>query len=179
MATALHRTTKQYLASVNTPDYPIETWIINPDLSAVAGVVVEYWKITGDVVTEMSSAEKDAAELPSVKNAKCAAIDTRTAELIDQGFSYSSKTFSLSLASQSMLEGSYPVKNHVSLTYPIVWNTIDDLDTISLADATDLENFYLTALGTFRARRDSGTTLKDQVRAASTIAAVDAVVDSR
>lgn len=62
MSSALHRTTKEYLESVNTPEYPTETWIINPDLSSVSGVDSKYWKITGDVVSEMNQTEKDAAD---------------------------------------------------------------------------------------------------------------------
>ena len=59
MASALHRTTKQYLESVNTPDYDVADWIINPDLAAVDGISTKYWKITGDSVSEMTPEEKD------------------------------------------------------------------------------------------------------------------------
>jgi hypothetical protein len=62
MSDVVHRTTKQYLKSANTPDYPVETWIINPDLSAVEGFPSKYWIITGDVVTLMSQAERDAVD---------------------------------------------------------------------------------------------------------------------
>jgi len=58
MSNVLNRTTNQYLQSVNTPDYPVSDWIINPDLSAVVGVPSKYWEITGDTVTEMTPAEK-------------------------------------------------------------------------------------------------------------------------
>ena len=70
MADVLNRTTLQYLQSVNTPDYPVVDWVINPDLSGVAGVPQKYWKLTGDVVSEMSQAEKDAVDAavqPSVR----------------------------------------------------------------------------------------------------------------
>lgn len=62
MADVLNRTTLQYLQSVNTPDYPVGDWVINPDLSGVTGVAQKYWKLTGDVVSEMSQAEKDAVD---------------------------------------------------------------------------------------------------------------------
>lgn len=62
MANVLNRTTKQYITSANTPDYPTADWIINPDLSGVSGVPSKYWKITGDVVTEMNQTEKDAVD---------------------------------------------------------------------------------------------------------------------
>ena len=62
MASVLHRTTKQYLQSVNTPDYPTVDWIINPDTSAVTGFGTQYWIITGDIVTLMDLATRDAVD---------------------------------------------------------------------------------------------------------------------
>jgi len=78
MANVLHRTTKKYIQSVNTPDYPIEDWIINPDLSAVTGFESKYWIITGDTVTLMGAAARDAldaAELETTKDAIVNQID--------------------------------------------------------------------------------------------------------
>lgn len=63
MADVLNRTTRQYLKSVNTPDYPPAEWIINPDMSPVEGVPNRYWIITGDVVSEMSTGEKAIVDL--------------------------------------------------------------------------------------------------------------------
>jgi hypothetical protein len=182
MSSALHRTTFQIVDSINTPDYPVGTWVINPDLSPVSGVAVKYWKLTGDVLSEMTQGEKDAvdaADLPSVKQSKMKTIDGRTDELISVGFTYASKQFSLSITAQAKMTGTHQVKDDPALTYPINWNTIDDNDAYSIANAADLDGFYLTGLGTIRAHLDSGTTLKDSVRAAATIAAVDAIVDSR
>lgn len=62
MADVLHRETLELRRSVNTPDFPPEVWVINPDLSAVAGVAARYWKLTGDVVSEMSTEEKAAVD---------------------------------------------------------------------------------------------------------------------
>lgn len=59
MASFLHRMTCEYVRSVNSPDYPEEDWIKNPDLSGVAGVEQKFWKVVGDTVVEMSQAEKD------------------------------------------------------------------------------------------------------------------------
>jgi len=42
-----------------------------------------------------------------------------------------------------------------------------------------LTMFYLTAIGTVRYWRDTGTVLKEAVRACTTQAQVDAVVDNR
>ena len=62
MANVLNRTTKAYLTSVHTPDYPVQDWIIDPDVSEVAGFPTKYWSIIGDVVTLMSQAERDAVD---------------------------------------------------------------------------------------------------------------------
>ena len=64
MADVLNRLTKQLLLSVNTPDYPPADWIINPDLSPVAGVPWRYWKIVGDSVVEMTDEEKAIVDQP-------------------------------------------------------------------------------------------------------------------
>jgi len=74
MAAVLNRTTKQYLPSANTPDYPVEDWIINPDMSAVIGVDSRYWRITGDVVSLMSEQDRNALDAAAVQSARDAAV---------------------------------------------------------------------------------------------------------
>lgn len=61
MASVLHRTTKEYRGSANTPDFPAQDWVINPDMSAVAGQPVKYWAISGDTVTLMSAGTSRAS----------------------------------------------------------------------------------------------------------------------
>lgn len=60
MSNVLNRTTLQYQTSVNTPDFPVVDWIINPDLSAVQGVDKKYWVVDGDSIRQMTTVEKDA-----------------------------------------------------------------------------------------------------------------------
>lgn len=62
MATVLHRTTKELRRSVNTPDFPVGQWIINPNLSAVGSFPSKYWIITGDVVTLMNPPARNAVD---------------------------------------------------------------------------------------------------------------------
>lgn len=63
MGWVVHRTTIEYIASVNTPDYSPAIWIINPDLSLLLDIVPwKYWKVSGDSVLEMSQAEKDVVD---------------------------------------------------------------------------------------------------------------------
>jgi hypothetical protein len=68
VSAVIHRTTLQYLPSVNEPDYPEPTWKWNPNMTAVAGVDPRYWKAPADWAgdagpVEMSQAEKDAVDL--------------------------------------------------------------------------------------------------------------------
>ncbi len=45
MASVFNRTDGRFLPSVHTPDFDVADWIINPDLSAVAGQPSRYWII--------------------------------------------------------------------------------------------------------------------------------------
>jgi hypothetical protein len=117
--------------------------------------------------------------LGPAKAARMISIDRRTSELIAAGFVYAGKRFSLSLPSQSKMIGVHQIKDNPSLVYPLVWNTDDDLDVISIASADDLDQFYLTALATIRSHLDTGTSLKDAVRLAATVDDVSAAVDNR
>jgi len=185
MADAINRATFVQRFSVNTPDFPTNDWVINPDMSPVTGVPKKYWKLTGDVLSEMSQAEKDQVDsdnLGSYKLSKIKSIDNRTNTLIAAGFEYpptSGVFFSLSIPSQVKLSGADAQRDDPAFSYPIVWNNIDDTVTVTLNSSAELHGFVLMAIGTVRAYLDSGTSLKDQVRAASTTVDVDAVADSR
>lgn len=64
MANYLHRTTKQYLPSIppNELAEPIANYISMPDLSAVSGQPIKYWTISGDIISLMSQAERNAVD---------------------------------------------------------------------------------------------------------------------
>jgi hypothetical protein len=179
MGTVLHRTTRQLLTSINTPDYSAQDWIHNPYIAELTESESKYWVISNDTVRDMTSQEKDSEYLDEIKIAKCANIKTRTDELIAQGYSYSSKTFSLSLVARIELIGLHQLRSDPAITYPIKWNTLDESSVFNLTNSDDMHAFFLTAFGTYRSITDSGTSLKDQVRAASTIAEVNEIVDER
>ncbi len=88
MATVVNRATKELRTSVNTPDFNPIDWIINPDLSGVAGVPSKYWNIVGDIVSEMSQGEKDAvnaAEAAALTASNRAGAIATTTESDDLG----------------------------------------------------------------------------------------------
>lgn len=64
MASVIHKTTLEFRASANEPDFPEPTWKWSPDMSQVAGVPFKYWKwdISNDRPIEMSAGEKTAVD---------------------------------------------------------------------------------------------------------------------
>lgn len=75
MANVLHRVTRKYLRSVNTPKFSPAEYIINPDLSTLKGLAPFFSKgvgqnagdpIVGDVLEPWSQAELDAYNNPKL-----------------------------------------------------------------------------------------------------------------
>ena len=69
MADVINRTTLEQFFSVDTPLFPTTEFIINPDLTLLFDastntfiVLKKYWKIEGDLVLEMTQAEKDVVD---------------------------------------------------------------------------------------------------------------------
>ena len=80
MPNYLHRTTKEYLTSVSPISLaePEANYIQDPDMSPIAGFGSVYWIITGDLVSLMSLAEReavDAAALIAARDAVANGID--------------------------------------------------------------------------------------------------------
>lgn len=71
--------TPQYLQSVNTPDYSSDPdVIVNPDIATVANVPIKFWKRSGNLVVEMTQAEKDAITAQELVQRKSAADKFQT-----------------------------------------------------------------------------------------------------
>jgi len=117
--------------------------------------------------------------LDNYKLLKNNAIDDRTGELISSGYNFTGKQFSLSANAQTNILALDNSRDDPALTFPIEYNTIDDADSFFIPDSTTLHGMYLTALATKKGVVDSGTSLKNQVRAAIDEAEVDAVIDNR
>ena len=149
----------------------------------VEGLVVSFKIEPTELIQEgissyySSLTESDSLEL--YKKEKSELINDRTVELVSNGYSFGGKVFSLSKNAQTNILALFATKDNPALTYPVEFNTIDDLEKYSAANAPTIEGMYLTALGTKKAHLDSGSILKDAVRAATTKAEVDLVVDNR
>lgn len=113
------------------------------------------------------------------KIVKLIAIDLHTDALIALGYKFQGVNFPLTLEHQLRLEGSDRARNDPAYEYPVMWNSSDNKDHLNIPDAVTLHNLYLTALGTLRARVDSGSELKALVRDAATQDELDAIVDDR
>lgn len=70
MANVLNRTTREFIQSANTPDYPVADWIHNPDLSAVTGFDRRYWIVTGDAVSLMDAGARAALDAATLEAAR-------------------------------------------------------------------------------------------------------------
>lgn len=115
-------------------------------------------------------------DLSLLKMAKQGEIDLNTQRLIRQGFTHAGKVFSLSTNAQIYISN---LMNVPPTEFPVQMNTLDDLATHSIVDVLEAQALYGAALGTVKARLGSGTSLKEQVRAATTKAQVDAIIDTR
>ena len=64
-------------------------------------------------------------------------------------------------------------------TYPIRWNALDDASFVDLLGANDVITLFGSGAAALRSYVDGGTAIKNEIRAATTVAAVMAVVDPR
>jgi len=108
-------------------------------------------------------------------------IDARTRALIDTGFVFDDTVFSLSLQAQinlNRLRTNLLTGVLTALDFPRPYSRIDNQDYIinNIRDASDL---YATGDNRLDQRIRSGNNLKNQVRAATTKAEIDAITDDR
>ena len=156
--------------------------IRNPDLSAVANVPAKYWRLVDGSVAEMTSEQKaavDASELSAAKTAKIAAIDAKTGSLIENGsVNVNGVNISTSIASQTSINGMKSANDFRLITFPQeVSATNGGSYTInSLNDFKRVGGLVMTFVLTTKA---DGRALRQQVLAATTLAAVEAVEDNR
>lgn len=161
--------------------YPQDEWLHDPESAKtlIAQGVTPYNMAVTD--TEVIQRTIDpAVALAEAKTQKSNQIDDRTTELIDAGFQYNGKTFSLSRQAQQNLAGLLSaIAVGVPINWPKTWNTLDDTDIEEVSDQAEFMQFYGAAMGTVEAYLNGGTALKNQVRSATTIEEVNAVVDTR
>jgi len=139
-------------------------------------------RVDAKALRRFTNAEIDAGILSKLKLHVAGKINARTDELLQDGFEYppsSGKFFPLDVQTQIRAFGCDYCRNMPEFSYPVVWNTANDYYRVELSTPEQVRAFFLTGMATLRAKIDSGTTLKDQIRAATTAAEVLAIDDPR
>lgn len=125
MASVINRITKEFLESVNTPDYSPTDWIINPDLSSVNGILEKYWIINGNTVrpatTEEQSQIDELADYQGLTITEIKAkinneINVYRDTYIDEGVIFNGHLFD---SDQRARENIMGMSNAISLGIPI------------------------------------------------------------
>jgi hypothetical protein len=107
-----------------------------------------------------------------------AAIDLHTLALMAQGFTWGGGTFALDQGSLPIWQGMLTATQANLLTYPVPVGTVDH-QLVNLTGAADVSGFYAAGIGRAQAILIKGAQLKAQIAAAQTVAALDAVTDTR
>lgn len=162
--------------------HPVSNW------DSISVVPEKYRVVDNGSVREMTDEEKkvvDNAMLPDLKLEKNKAIDAKTSDLISEGIEYpdgSGNIFSMSLAAQKNIIAFKGVVDSGADIYPIKI-TIKDSDGLddeyTFDDEASFNSFYSAAFTFVQSKYDSGRALKIQVKAASDIDELNAVVDDR
>ena len=141
----------------------------------------------GDTTTEAECVTRWGADaiddtLNAYKQKKFKEINDKSGDLIKNGGHEfpvgSGLIFSMSENAQINILG-VEIKKEVQGVLPLVFNTIDDLNTWTATTVSDVDDFFMNALVAKKTVLDTGTYYKYQVRAATTKAEVDAVIDNR
>ncbi len=182
MSNVIHRTTLMQKFSVNTPDYPVTDWIINPDLSALAAVLKKYWKIVGGAVLEMTQAEKDTVDsnaLAGQKTSWITAMQAKTTALRDGGYTHLGEPYSLEPDVLTRIVAAAERKDAGRLTFPLKVSNATGTVVTSLVDAAAVEAWIQDAHTRMRELHDDEVGLIEQAVAAVDKAALDTIVDNR
>lgn len=92
---------------------------------------------------------------------RIAAANASTAAVIDRGFLFRDRRFSLSLASQITISNAYTIR--ASLPYPLRWADADDTGFVVMESAADIEAFYQAATLAVLTARSTGNAAKAAV----------------
>jgi hypothetical protein len=158
-------------------------------LSTVARTLAQAQAVNPDIVSvdpNPSQAEVDAFntgnQFREAKIAKAARVDARTEELINGGFDSTvaaPKRFRMDNEALTRYNAYYHARNEPWFTYPLVINTYDNDQLQNLPNAAAIETLFEETVIALRGHIDSGTVLKQQIRAATTWAELAAVEDNR
>lgn len=118
-----------------------------------------------------------AVSLEARKGHRLSAVDSRSASLIAQGFTYQGTVLSASESAQLKWLGAYNSRD--ALTYPLLVPSLDNQTFISLADAQAVADVYAAAVNRVQQVLTEGAALKQQIVQAADADALAAIVDNR
>lgn len=162
--------------------HPVLNW------DSIILVPEKYRVVDGNNVREMTVGEKKVVDnnmLSTLKKEKNAAIDKKTSELISAGYEYpadSGNKFSMSLAAQKNIMAFKTVVDIGAVSYPLKMTMTDPDgldDEYDFDDADAFNAFYAGAFTFVQGYYDSGRALKLEVKNASDIDELNAVIDNR
>ncbi len=164
-----------YFKTYLQDNYTFTNFIVNND-----SILLEF-ETTPNTTEELSIIDyyNNIVELDwldDYKKQKFEQINDNTQILINNGYSYSGYQFPLTDNAQTNILALYTTKDDPVLIYPIIFNTIDDSETFEAIDSTIISNMYYTALATKKNHLDTATTLKDQIRNATSKSQVDSII---
>lgn len=123
----------------------------------------------------------DAQALREAKQQKLIRIDTRTEELVAAGFYDASRAKRFRIDDSAMVRytGVWITRNDPGALLPYAVSTYENDDVETLSNSAQVNDFFFDMQAGLRAVTDSGVPLKQQVVAATTLAEVAAVEDTR
>lgn len=189
MADVFNDATKQYLKSVNTPDYVGEglPWTAVPRATAdaliAAGTPTSQWKLDGGALVAMTAQEQHDRIYPTLadyKSAQMALCDLECVRRYGMGFTYESKQFSLSLPAQINHNGGTHQRSRWTADgrFPLRVSTIDNGDSLSLQNEAEVSAFTNEAADHSLATHQDCQAVKHAVRDAVDVGAVDTTTES-
>ena len=106
-------------------------------------------------------------------------IDDHSRGLFAAGVTHGGDLFSTSMAAQARMNDYVTLDDATQLDYPVRWPLKDNSGEGSFGNKVALKNFAQAMFDRVRAVEDGGLDLKVSIRAATTQAELDAVVDTR
>lgn len=159
---------------------PLYVSIEQPDTNPDILVIVTTQVLTPGEKTTLDGIVNTSPTLDQYKTLKQDAIQRKNTKLIEAGFEYPAASGNIfPAAAQDRLRFLADQTSSGVLAFPVGRNTKNGLGKLNLNNANDVRLFNEAATEHVGGIEASGTALEDQVRAATTYAEVDAVVDNR
>lgn len=179
MADVMNRTTGQLLRSVNTPDFPVEEWVINPDLTLLETVPLRYVKLVGDLLVAMTTEEQLVVDHGTLEQARASYLN-KVDSVCEARIMYgdgveilgSGKKVSTSLSAQTKWMGWCTIIDQweaMGNSFPFRVRTKWDDDYIEIPSAAAVKEAYGTIVNFITSTLQEAELVKSVVQLATTI----------